>query len=357
MLRLDPRYLGFALQMTLVLTAAIAAVGQTTTVGPPKTPGPTSTPGPKSPPAKTPPVPPVSTYNYQFNFDGVTTERVLKADPRVKLDLCITRGTIRVNGSSNGVVRVFVKNGSKFGFKVQESNPKTGLANWAEVVQIAEQKPGFSFTGECIWGEDIEIDLPEAASVSIKGKEINASIDSVRRAVVKSIGGALSLRNVTGGIDANTGQGSVLVESSTGTMSLESTNGNIVVIDAGPSESGDTFMAKTSRGAISLNELQFRRVDTKSISGSIAFNGAVLRGAAYSFDTSTGSISLTLPKDTSCGVQATFLGKIDSAFPLNIITENVQPGSVKSINARIGKGGEASLRLISNVGSISIKQQ
>lgn len=344
--------------MTLVLTAATAAIGQTTSSGPPKQPGPTSAPGPKSPTAKTPPpVPPVTTYNYQYNFDGVTTERVLKADPRVKLDLCITRGTIRINGSSNDEIRVFIKNGAKFGFKVQETNTKTGLANWAEIIQIAEQKPGYSFTGECIWGEDIEIDLPEAASISIKGKDINASIDTLRRVVVKSIGGALSLRNISGGIDANTGQGSVLVESSTGTMSLESTNGNIVVIDAGPSESGDTFMAKTSRGAISLNELQFRRLDVKSISGSVAFNGAVLRGAAYSFDTSTGSISLTLPKETSCGVQATYLGKIDSALPLNIITENFQPGSVKSINATLGKGGEASLRLITNVGSISIKQQ
>ncbi len=354
MLRIVPKYLGYALQMTLVLTAAIAAVGQTTSGGPPKVPGPTSSPGPKSPPAKTPPV---ATYNYHYNFDGVTTEKVLKADPRVKLDLCITRGTIRINGSSNNEIRVFIKNGAKFGFKVQETNTKTGLANWAEIIQIAEQKPGFAFTGDCIWGEDIEIDLPEAASISIKGKDINASIDTVRRAVVKSIGGALSLRNVSGGIDANTGQGSVLVESSTGTMSLESTNGNIVVIDAGPSESGDTFMAKTSRGAISLNELQFRRVDTKSVSGSIAFNGAVLRSAAYSFDTSTGSISLTLPKETSCGLQATYLGKIDSAFPLKIITENVQPGSVKSINATLGKGGEASIRLITNVGTISIKQQ
>ena len=352
MLRLVPKYLGYALQMTLVLTAAISAIGQTTSAGPPKQPGPTSTPGPRTPPG-----PPVTTYNYQYNFDGVTTERVLKADPRVKLDLCITRGTIRINGSSNDEIRVFIKNGAKFGFKVQETNTKTGLANWAEIIQIAEQKPGFTFTGECIWGEDIEIDLPEAASISIKGKDINASIDTVRRAVVKSIGGALSLRNISGGIDANTGQGSVLVESSTGTMSLESTNGNIVVIDAGPSESGDTFMAKTSRGAISLNDLQFRRVDTKSVAGSIAFNGAVLRGAAYSFDTSTGSISLTLPKDTSCGVQATYTGKIDSTFPLNIQTENLIPGSLKSINAILGKGGEASIRLITNVGSISIKQQ
>ncbi|MBL8182354.1 MAG: DUF4097 family beta strand repeat protein [Blastocatellia bacterium] len=353
MSKLYTKGLCFALQTFLVLTAAIAAVGQTTTVGPPKTPGPTSTPGPKT----TPGPPTAPTYSYSYSFDGVTTERVLKADPRIKLDLCITRGTIRVNGSSNGEVRVFVKNGSKFGFKVHETNAKTGLANWVDLIQLNEQKPGFTFTGECIWGEDIEIDLPEAASISIKGKDITASIDSVRRAVVKSIGGALSLRNVTGGIDANTGQGSLLVESSQGTMSLESTNGNIVVVDAGPAESGDTFTAKTSRGAVSLNDLQFRRIDVKSTSGSVAFNGTVLRGADYSFDTSTGSIGLTLPKETSCTVQATYRGRIESALPLNIVTENVQPGSLKSINATLGKGGESSLRLISNVGSITIRQQ
>src|SRR5258706_15967009 len=56
---------------------------------------------------------------------GDTSERSIKVDGNVNLSLCVTQGTIKVNGWNRSEVRVFVQDGSKFGFKVQLKSPKT----------------------------------------------------------------------------------------------------------------------------------------------------------------------------------------------------------------------------------------
>src|SRR5205085_555100 len=105
-------------------------------------------------------------------------------------------------------------------------------------------------------------------------------IDSVRKASVQVGGGTILMRNIAQGIVAKTWQGGVTVEESKGPMELETTNGNIVVFEAGPSEIGDTFRAKTNGGMISLQKVEHRQMDVTSITGSVAYNGAILSGGA-----------------------------------------------------------------------------
>src|SRR5215468_2603469 len=54
--------------------------------------------------------------------EGVTSERSIVVDPKVRLSVCISQGTVSVNGWSRNEVRVFVKDGSKFDFKPVEKN-------------------------------------------------------------------------------------------------------------------------------------------------------------------------------------------------------------------------------------------
>src|SRR5439155_16456954 len=49
---------------------------------------------------------------------GTTSERSIQVDPKVNLSLCVTQGTVSVNGWSRNEVRAFVKDGSRFEFKV-----------------------------------------------------------------------------------------------------------------------------------------------------------------------------------------------------------------------------------------------
>lgn len=286
---------------------------------------------------------------------GDTSERSIKVDSSVNLSLCVTQGTVNVNGWSRSEVRVYVQDGSKFAFNVRDKNATTGDPNWIKIMGLSAKN---KYAGECISGGEIEIDVPLNATVSIKGEEATTRIDSVRRVDVKTIGGSISLRNIAGGVSASAGQGGVTVEASSGPMMLETTTGNIVVFEAGPTEIGEPFRARTNGGNISLQMVQHRQIDVGTISGSVLYNGNIRSGGSYNLSTSNGSIRLVIPLNSSALLTASYgAGNFKPDIPLKILTEDVQEGPIKRVVVQLGTGGDARLKLTTNNGSISISKQ
>ncbi len=287
-----------------------------------------------------------------------TSEKFVKVDGSVNVSFgCISEGRVKVNGWNRNEVRVFVEGGNPFSFKVLQKSIKTGEPVWIQVIGVNENNK-FRSSGECITGGEIEIDVPRNATVNIKGREITTIIDSIKKAVVETIGGDIALRKVADGVIASAGRGDITVEESGGAIMLDSTTGNILVFDVGPSDIGDTFKATTQSGTITLQTLKHRQIDIKSISGSVAFSSEILTGASYRLGTSKGSIRLTLPADSSSRISAIYgYGSFSSEIPFKIETENISEGPIKSVFGTIGKGGDAILKLTSSNGSISIKKQ
>jgi hypothetical protein len=285
-------------------------------------------------------------------FGGDTMERSIAVDKDVNVSICVTQGNLKINGWNRSEVRVYVQDGAKFKFKVLQKNQQNSPV-W---VMLTGSDPVKGKSLECIWGDEIEIDVPINAVVTIKGQEVKTSIDTVRKANVKTIGGDIIIRNVSNGVTAYTGQGDLTVEESKGGVSLETTTGNILVFEAGPSEIGDILKTKTNSGLISLQRIKHRQIDAGSISGSIAYSGEILSGGTYNLSTSNGSIRLALPPSTSCNVSALYgFGSFNSEIPVEIITENIMEGPVKRVDGLIGKG-DATLKLTTNNGSIAIKK-
>ncbi len=285
--------------------------------------------------------------------DGHTSERAIAVDPNVNLSICVTQGSLKINGWNRKEVRVFVKDGAKFGFKVLEKGKQNDPV-WITMTSAASKA---NPTTECIWGDEIEMDVPVNATINIKGRQTKTVIDTVRKANVKTIGGDVSIRNVSEGVLAVVYVGDVTVEGAKGGISLETTTGNILVFEAGPSEIGDTFKAKTSSGMISLQKVEHRQIEVGSISGSIAYDGRILNGGAYSLSTSNGSIRMSLPAETSCNVIAWYgFGSFDTEVPMKILTENISEGPVKRIHGLMG-AGDATVKLTTNNGSIAIVKQ
>lgn len=295
-------------------------------------------------------------WNARLMGGGDTSEKSIKADANINLTLCVTQGTVKVNGWNRSEVRVFVQDGSKFAFKVQLKSPKSGDPALLMVTGV-ETKTRYAAPSECIWGGEIEIDVPVNATINITGEETTTTIDTVKKARVTTIGGDISLRNIAAGITASAGQGDVTVEESEGGMILTSTTGNILVFDAGPSDIGDMFKAKTNSGSISLQQLGYRQIEVNSISGSVAFNGEIQSGGAYRLSTSKGSIRVAIPAASNCHVVASYgYGNFSTEIPIKIETENIAEGPIKTVVGKIGSGGEALLKLTTNNGSINIKK-
>jgi DUF4097 and DUF4098 domain-containing protein YvlB len=171
------------------------------------------------------------------------------------------------------------------------------------------------------------------------------------------VGGDIVVRNATEGVTAATYRGDVAVENVDGAISLESSSGNILASEVGPSDVGDVFRAKTNGGAISLQKIGHRQIDVNSISGSVLYNGTFLSGGSYTFGTTNGSMVLSLPADVSCKLSASYgFGNFKSDIPVKLITENISPGPTKRIYGMLGTG-DATLNLTTSSGQIDIRRQ
>lgn len=309
---------------------------------------------PKDPKVKVyPPVPGNEAPGF-FDNDRVTSEKAMAVDPNVAIKLCVSHGDIQINGWRRNEVRVFVKDGRKFKLKPLEKSSENGQVNWLWIGNVMEGRPGP--TSECLAGESIEIDAPVGSNFDLSGRATRTSIDSVKKVKVKIVEGMITLRNISGGINAYTSQGDVIVENSGGAISVESTTGNIVAVEVSPGQIGDLLKAKTNGGSISLQRVEHRQIEASSISGSLLFDGKFLSGGIYNFRTSNGSIKLAIPATSSCTLNATYgFGTFESEIPLKIITENITP-LAKIIVAKIGDG-DAAVTLTTTRGSIGIKKQ
>ena len=354
----------FALAFAIMAVLPFAIDGQTPKPAPkPQLPpiSDTSLP-PAAPPAPVSSKSPVSKKPDRVGDLSDTTERSARVDPAINLEFpCVIEGTIRVNGWNRNEIRVFVKDGSRFSFRTAESNPKSNDPVWIKVVG-ANSKTKYGPDSDCMAGGHIDVDVPVTATIRIRGREITSKVDSVRRVEIGSIGGDISLRNVTGGISANAGRGDITVDASEGAMSLSTTEGNILVFEVGPSGIGDKFKANTNSGAISLQNVDFRQVDVDSISGSVSYNGNVLSGGSYSMRTSKGSIRMIVPLESSFRLFATYgYGNFVTDIPVKINTENVNgsnSGPIKSVSGTVGKGtsADAIVKLTTANGSVSLRK-
>ncbi|MEQ1605673.1 MAG: DUF4097 family beta strand repeat-containing protein [Pyrinomonadaceae bacterium] len=341
---------------TIVLAITPFAVSaQKATPQPPEKPDIKSTPPPRTLPAPTSRASSPAPHPRPEPPSRDTGEKSIKVDPNVNLWLgCVREGSVKINGWNRNEVRVFIEDGSKFAFSTTQKNNK-GEPVWIKLVS-AESKNKYGPNSECISGGEIQVDAPINATISIRGYDINTTIDTVRKVEVTVTGGDVSVRNVTSGIMVSAGRGDVTVDSSQGKMNLETTTGNILVFEGGPSEIGDAFRAKTNNGAIVLQTLDFRQITVGSVTGSVAYTGEIQNGGSYDMNTSKGSIRLTIPVKSSFQMWATYgFGNFSSEIPIDIATENIMPGPIKTVRGKAGTGG-ATLKLTTNNGSISIKK-
>jgi len=312
------------------------------------------TPPPKSP---LPPKPKVwKTSKKILNENPIPAEKSIAVDANVNISLCVEAGNLKINGWQRDEIRAFVLHGSQVGFKVLQKGRQSGKPVWVMTVGFDPSKNTEAEADECLSGEEIQIDVPRNATVNVKSRESETTMDSIRKVRVENVGGDIILRNIAQGIEAKTYEGDVMVEKSGGAMALLSTTGNIVAFDASPSEIGDIFRAKTSSGSITLKQIAHRQTEVGSNSGSISFTGEFAIGGQYNFGTSNGSITLLIPPNSSSKITASYgFGEFSSDIPLEKLVKSAQQ-KAQNLTGQIGKG-DASINLTTYSGALRIRKQ
>lgn len=305
-------------------------------------------------PARRPEMPPIPRPNGEDRF---TTEKALAVDSNVAIKLCVSDGEIKINGSETDEVRVLVRNGRKFDIQTLEKSPDSKKANWVWITNGATITPANrAQSSTCLAGDSVEIDVPLNTSVNLEARTAGASIDSVKKVVVKILEGSIQLRNITGGVNAVVSQGDVYLQSAGGAISVETTRGNIVAFDVSAGQVGDVMKARTNSGSISLQSINHRQIEATSISGSVSYQGKFMPGGLYTFKTQNGAIRMLLPSGTSATFVASYgFGTFNAGAPVQIQTQNRTPGGNSAV-AKIGGGGPV-VNVTTTSGDIGIRTE
>lgn len=330
--------------------SAVTVTAQTTTA-PPRPPA-------MPVPGRTPPTPRPKVWKtapVAVNESETPAEKSIAVDSKVNVSLCVTAGNVNINGWDRDEIRAFVENGSNVGFAVRNASRQTGSPNWVMVLGFDPSRNKAVGMDECLSGEQIELDVPRGATVNIKSRESEISIEAVNRVRVENISGDIRLNGIAQGVEAKTYEGDVTVENSGGAVTLTSTTGNILAFEVDSGDIGDIFTARTSSGAVTLQRVGYKQIEAGSNSGSVRFVGAFSGGGQYNFKTTNGTILLDIPADTSSKVTATYgSGAFQTEIPLQ--DEKRTTGSpVQKLTGLFG-AGDSTVNLTTFSGAIRIKK-
>lgn len=296
-------------------------------------------------------------FTNSFQLSQIS-EKSINVHPKAYISLCVVQGSIKVNGWDRNEVRLFVegKGSEQVGFKVREVEKREKMPVWIQVLEFDPKPDVESNYNTCLSG-NVELDVPRNATIKIENNkgESETSIDTVRAAKVEVLGGDIYLNNVSELIDAQTYKGGVTVRNSSGKMVLSTISGNIIAYNTSSSEIGDFLKAKTRSGAITMQSVDQKEVESSTISGSINYIGNIKPFGRYEFSTTNGSINLAIPKESSCQLIAAYGGSFQSELPLNDLFKE-RSESLVFLKAKMGKG-EANLNLKSFKGAISIRER
>jgi Putative adhesin len=288
------------------------------------------------------------------NESDIAAEKSLQTDPKVNISLCVDEGKITINGWNRNEIRAFVSNGSQVGFKVLQKLKDNPVG--VKILGYDPQKTKNAKVRDCLVGEEIELDVPNNATINFESRESETFISNVAKIRVKNSSGDTTVRKISNGIDVTAFEGNISVEDSKGEITLTNTNGNILAFDVEANELSDIFKVKTASGSVSLKNIDYTQVDATSTSGSIRYHGGFSEGGQINFGTLNGSITLLMPIDSSCKVNATYsFGSFGSEIPFK--AEQKSSGDeVKKLTAIFGKG-DATINIGTYSGKISIKKQ
>jgi anti-sigma factor RsiW len=162
---------------------------------------------------------------------------------------------------------------------------------------------------------DAEIRLPAWVDVEVGGSALDLTVSGVDGAVrIANVSGDVQVRDVGGAVDVRSIRGEVVVVDARGSVRASSQGDDVTLRRVtGPVE------AHSGDGDVFLDALQSMSVRAETQDGDIVFSGAIQDGGDYGFYLHDGDVLLELPADVSARVHvSTFDGEFTSDFPVRV---------------------------------------
>lgn len=300
------------------------------------------------------------TQSRQEAGNSATTKRaeaLLATEPQVTLKFCAASGHIVVRGWERNEVRASSMNAAQI--ELRREAQSTGMPSAAQVQVIAYESADtpMAQSDNCGVFSNIELDVPQLATVWLKTRGGNITVEGLANVFIETLSGTVDLRHVSKKTKVESISGDVWLNEVTGDVTIGSSSGNIKVASADSLAEGDRFSVKSVSGNVSLEQINYKRVEAETVSGRMSLWGPLAPGGHYGLKSTLGDVTLTLPADASFQVHATVSqeGKILNDFAVNG-REGRQPVAVHNLKGVYGSG-EAVLELSSFSGLVRLRRK
>lgn len=282
-------------------------------------------------------------------------ESSLAVDPDVEVTLCVASGHIAVRGWGRNEMRAVSASAARM-----ELRPEAGSGSAARVKVLAYEtgEPvGAGRNAECRAFGNIVLQVPRGATVRLKTRSGNVTVEDIALASVETVSGDVDLRRIAGAIEAASISGHIFLEGCGGAVRLRSSSGNVKATDARAGVAGDEFIVKSMSGDVALERVGYRRVEATSVSGSLRMSAPLSPGGRYELRSTLGDVTLTLPRDASFRAEVTVSqgGEIISDFPLGGGGDVSRPTS-RQLSGTYGGGG-MTLKVSSFSGTVRLRRK
>jgi DUF4097 and DUF4098 domain-containing protein YvlB len=174
------------------------------------------------------------------------------------------------------------------------------------------------------------------------------------KVVATTWSGSVSVRAVHGDVDAHSQSGDVQIRDAGARLDVETLSGDVTIngvkgetristVSGGVDLSGGRgdMEIESVSGDIELRDIVAKQIRTHTTSGDVTYNGQILDGGRYEFNTHSGEIVLELPNDIGAELAvSTFNGGIDSDFPITLKAgeHGIGAAQAKRLNFTVGHG-------------------
>lgn len=276
-------------------------------------------------------------------------ESSLVVSPDVDVTLCVASGHVAVRGWGRDEVRAVSSSAARV-----ELRPEVGSDSAARL-KVLVHETGEAAAGrgeECRVFGNVELRVPRGATVRLKTRSGNVTVEESGAAYVETVSGDVDLRRIAGAVEAASISGHIFVEGCGGAVRLRSSSGNVKATDARAGKATDELTAKSMSGEVALERVDYSRVEATSVSGNLRLSAPLAAAGRYELKSTLGDVTLTLPGDLSFSVEATVSrrGEIVSDFPL-------EGGASRPAFRRLGGtygGGGMTLKVSSFSGTVRL---
>jgi hypothetical protein len=255
------------------------------------------------------------------------TERSTAVDPKVTVTLCVMSGTISVHAWDKNEVRARALDVEEIELRrIDKTKEATGLPTRIDVM-IYEGTQKFNKKADCRASADVDMDVPQGATVQVQTRDGDISIVGVSAAYAGSQNGDITIERASRLVEAGSVGGSISLKDSTGRINLSSAGGGVEVANVRPSDAEDICEVGTVSGDIRLDRVSSAKVIAKTVNGTVSMSGPLARKGSYSFTTMSGDVILAMPSDASFQLNAKISDSHDivSDFALRITPEPMPP--------------------------------